>query len=76
MGIIKVLASCSGQIRVSNWTSRAILQAAGIVGKTLAVRALEQQISGVHWPRERGQQYHGKTAALIDAMRESGFPLK
>ena len=52
------------------------LQAASIVGQTLAERAREQQISGVFWPRERGQQYHGKVAALIDAMREGGLPLK
>lgn len=45
------------------------------VGQLLAERAQKAGVSGVTWPRRRGESYHGKRKALLDAMREAGLPL-
>ncbi|EFN57679.1 hypothetical protein CHLNCDRAFT_142852 [Chlorella variabilis] len=50
-------------------------QAASRVGQLLAERAQKAGVSGVTWPRRRGESYHGKRKALLDAMREAGLPL-
>ena len=47
-----------------------------MVGELLAERALANSVSAVHWDKKRGQKFHGKIAAIIDAMQEAGLPLK
>lgn len=46
--------------------------AAAVVGKILAERALEKQITKVSFDRS-GFQYHGRVQALADAAREAGL---
>lgn len=50
-------------------------EGASVIGRLLAERALAKKVPAVHWPRKRGQKYHGKIAAVIDAMKASGLPL-
>lgn len=49
--------------------------AAGRVGELVAQRAQQAGLSGVHWPRRRGERFHGKRAALVNAMRAAGLTL-
>ena len=49
--------------------------AAARVGELLAARAAAAGLDGVHWARRRGERYHGKRKALVDAMRAAGLPL-
>ncbi len=46
--------------------------AAAVVGKVIAERALEKGITGVAFDRS-GFQYHGRVQALADAAREAGL---
>ncbi len=46
--------------------------AAAVVGKAIAERALEKGIKGVSFDRS-GFQYHGRIQALADAAREAGL---
>ncbi|UJF19479.1 50S ribosomal protein L18 [Vibrio sp. SS-MA-C1-2] len=46
--------------------------AAKVVGKAIAERAIEKGISNVAFDRS-GFQYHGRVAALADAAREAGL---
>ncbi|WP_226811147.1 50S ribosomal protein L18 [Candidatus Steffania adelgidicola] len=46
--------------------------AAAVVGKTIAERALEKGIKDVSFDRS-GFQYHGRVQALADAAREAGL---
>ena len=45
------------------------------IGELLAQRAQQAGLSGVHWRRRHGEQFHGKRKALIDSMRDAGLPL-
>lgn len=45
------------------------------VGEVLAKRALEKGIDGVEWKRNKGQRYHGKIAALLTKMNDSGLKI-
>ena len=45
------------------------------VGDVLAQRALAVGIQGVEWKRKVGQRYHGRIAALLTSMQESGVKL-
>lgn len=45
------------------------------IGELLAQRAQQAGLSGVHWRRRHGEQFHGKRKALIDSMRVAGLPL-
>ena len=45
------------------------------VGDVLAQRALGKGIDGVEWKRKKGQRYHGKIAALLSTMNDSGLKL-
>ena len=46
--------------------------AAGVVGKAIALRALEKGIEKVAFDRS-GFQYHGRVAAVAEAAREAGL---
>jgi len=48
------------------------VEQAGVVGKTLAERALSQGVKQVVFDRG-GFKYHGRVKALADAARESGL---
>ena len=41
----------------------------------VAQRAQQAGVDAVHWPRKRGQRYHGKIAAMIEALRAQGVKL-
>ena len=45
------------------------------IGELLAQRAQQVGLSGVHWRRRHGEQFHGKRKALINSMRDAGLPL-
>jgi large subunit ribosomal protein L18 len=48
------------------------IDAAALVGKTVAERALEKGVTNVAFDRS-GFQYHGRVAALAAAAREAGL---
>ncbi|ATZ73843.1 50S ribosomal protein L18 [Idiomarina sp. X4] len=48
------------------------VDAAKIVGKTIAERAIEKGVKSVSFDRS-GFKYHGRVAALADAAREAGL---
>jgi len=48
------------------------VEAAKVVGKAVAERAVEKGITSVAFDRS-GFQYHGRVAALADAAREAGL---
>lgn len=56
--------------------SRTDKKAAADVGAILASRAVAANINQVHWDRRRGEKYHGKIAALLDAVKETGVALR
>eukprot|EP00252_Welwitschia_mirabilis_P000211 TRINITY_DN10196_c0_g1_i1.p1 TRINITY_DN10196_c0_g1~~TRINITY_DN10196_c0_g1_i1.p1 ORF type:complete len:107 (+),score=3.72 TRINITY_DN10196_c0_g1_i1:314-634(+) len=56
-------------------TSKSDVAAAAEVGKILGQRLLFQQIPAVSVDRKRGQRYHGKLKALIDAVGDKGVNL-
>mmetsp|Transcript_39750 Transcript_39750/g.76004 ORF Transcript_39750/g.76004 Transcript_39750/m.76004 type:complete len:126 (-) Transcript_39750:259-636(-) len=47
--------------------------AAHAVGTALAIRAKEHDINFLHWQKPKGKPFHGKLAALINAIREGGI---
>jgi large subunit ribosomal protein L18 len=51
-------------------------QAAALVGRVLAQRALQKDLSSVHFQFARDERYHGKLKALLDSVQESGVALK
>lgn len=48
------------------------IEAAKVVGKAVAERALAKQVESVAFDRS-GYKYHGRVAALADAAREAGL---
>lgn len=48
------------------------VDAAKVVGKTIAERAIEKGVNSVSFDRS-GFKYHGRVAALADAAREAGL---
>ena len=56
--------------------SRTDKKAAADVGTILATRAVAANVTQVHWDRRRGERYHGKLAALLDALKETGVQLR
>lgn len=56
--------------------SRTDKKAAADVGAILASRAIAANVKQMHWDRRRGEKYHGKIAALLDSIKESGVQLK
>ncbi len=48
------------------------IEAAKLIGKTVAERALAAQVTTVAFDRS-GYKYHGRVAALADAAREAGL---
>jgi large subunit ribosomal protein L18 len=51
-------------------------QAAALVGRLIAQRALEQNVDSVHFRYARDQRYNGKLKSMLDSVREGGLPLK
>jgi ribosomal protein L18 len=51
-------------------------QAAALVGRLIAQRALQHNVSSVHFQLDRDAKYHGKVKSLLDSVREAGLPLK
>ena len=50
------------------------MEAAAIVGKTVAERALAAGVSAVAFDR-KGYKYHGRVKALADAARDAGLDI-
>ena len=51
-------------------------EAAAQIGLFLALRIKAANLQSVHWDRRRGEKYHGKIAALLDAVKGEGIQLK
>ncbi len=45
------------------------------VGEVVAQRAQAAGVDSVHWPRKHGQRYHGKIAAMLEALKAQGVKL-
>ena len=56
--------------------SRTDKKAAADVGAILASRAMAANVKQMHWDRRRGERYHGKLAALLDAVKQTGIQLR
>ena len=56
--------------------SRTDKKAAADVGAILASRAIAANVNQMHWERRRGEKYHGKLAALLEAIKQRGIQLK
>lgn len=56
--------------------SRTDKKAAADVGAILASRAIAANVKQMHWDRRQGERYHGKLAALLDAIKQTGIQLK
>lgn len=48
----------------------------GRIGEAVAQRARQAGVDAVQWQRKRGQRYHGKVAALIEALKAQGVKLQ
>lgn len=68
----QTIVSASTLDKEAGSTSGGTAEAAAAVGKLVAARALEQNISQVVFDRG-GKLYHGRVAALADAAREAGL---
>jgi large subunit ribosomal protein L18 len=78
----QVIAAGSGEVLASASTiekairselkSTGNVEAATIVGKTVAERAVEKGVTSVAFDRS-GFKYHGRVAALANAAREAGL---
>ncbi|MEL6488858.1 MAG: 50S ribosomal protein L18 [Cyanobacteria bacterium J06634_6] len=68
----KTLVSASTLDKDAGSKASATAEAAAVVGKLIAERALKQNISQVVFDRG-GKLYHGRVAALADAAREAGL---
>ena len=68
----KTLVSASTLDKEASVKSGGNKEAAAVVGKLIAERALKQDISEVVFDRG-GKLYHGRVAALADAAREAGL---
>lgn len=51
-------------------------KAAAEIGTILASRIKAANLQSVHWDRRRGEKYHGKIAALLDAVKGEGIQLR
>ncbi len=56
--------------------SRTDKKAAAEIGAVLAFRAKAASVQHVHWDRRKGEKYHGKLAALLEAVKDGGVQLK
>lgn len=66
----KTLVACSSvELKLANGSN---VEAAKVVGKTIAERALAQGIENVCFDRG-GYVYHGRVKALAEAAREAGL---
>jgi large subunit ribosomal protein L18 len=52
------------------------VQASKLVGRLLAEKAKEAQITEVHFDNHKGLPYAGKLKALIDSIRSNGVTVK
>ena len=50
-------------------------KAAAEIGNVLGSRIKAANLSAVHWDRRRGEKYHGKVAALLEAVKGQGVQL-
>jgi large subunit ribosomal protein L18 len=71
-GRVLVAASTLEQIVRSDLSGTGNIQAAAVVGRLVAERALAAGITSVAFDRA-GFQYHGRVKALADAAREQGL---
>ena len=67
-----VAASTTEKAIIEQLTNTGNKEAAAVVGKIVAERALEKGIKSVSFDRS-GFQYHGRVQALADAAREAGL---
>lgn len=56
--------------------SRTDKRAAADIGTILGSRIKAANLDAVHWDRRRGEKYHGKIAALLEAVKGEGVQLR
>lgn len=56
--------------------SRTDKKAAADIGAILGTRAKAASLEHLHWDRRSGEKYHGKLAALLDAVKNAGVQLR
>ena len=71
-GVTLASASSNDKALVEACTGKTGIEAAAVVGKAIAERAIEKGISTVAFDRG-GYLYHGRVKSLADAAREGGL---
>ena len=71
-GVTLVAAASNDKVLAAECKGKSGIEAAAIVGKAVAARALEQGIDEVAFDRG-GYLYHGRVKNLADAAREGGL---
>ena len=71
-GVTLVAAASNDKVLAAECKGKSGLEAAAIVGKAVAARAIEKGIDEVAFDRG-GYLYHGRVQSLADAAREGGL---
>lgn len=71
-GVTLVAAASNDKVLAAECKGKSGIEAAAIVGKAVASRAIEKGISEVAFDRG-GYLYHGRVQSLADAAREGGL---
>ena len=71
-GVTLVAAASNDKVLAADCKGKSGIEAAAIVGKAVAARAIEKGIDEVAFDRG-GYLYHGRVQSLADAAREGGL---
>ena len=71
-GVTLVAAASNDKVLAAECKGKSGIEAAAIVGKSVAARAIEKGINEVAFDRG-GYLYHGRVQSLADAAREGGL---
>ena len=71
-GVTLVAAASNDKVLAAECKGKSGIEAAAIVGKAVAARAIEKGINEVAFDRG-GYLYHGRVQSLADAAREGGL---
>ena len=74
-GVTLVAAASNDKVLAAECKGKSGIEAAAIVGKAVAARAIEKGIDEVAFDRG-GYLYHGRVQSLADAAREGGLKFK
>ena len=73
-GVTLVAAASNDKVLAAECKGKSGIEAAAIVGKAVAARAIEKGIDEVAFDRG-GYLYHGRVQSLADAAREGGLKI-